>query len=78
MATSLKAPDVIGLAEVAELADVAPSTVRSWIVRGTTPPLPPHTQLASGPVWRQTHMLDWLAHTGRLALVNAAALRMGD
>ena len=65
MSTAIKAPDVVGLAEFAELAGTVQSTVRSWITRGTTPPLPPHTQLKAGPVWRRTHVDAWLAVTGR-------------
>jgi hypothetical protein len=69
-------PDVVGAAELGELTGAAPSTVRSWIVRGTTPPLPPHTQLAAGPVWKRPAILAWLED--RRSPVNAAAHRLKD
>ena len=62
MATPLVAPDVVGIAEVARLANVSKTTVSSWVSRGTTPPLPPSTRLAGGHVWRREHIVTWLAN----------------
>lgn len=78
MATAPKAPDVVGAAELGELAGVAPSTVRSWIVRGTTPPLPPHRQLAAGPVWKRPAIMAWLEARMDNYGVNPAASREND
>jgi hypothetical protein len=55
-----KAPDVVGIAEVARLAGVAKQTVSSWVSRGTTPPMPPHTLLRAGPVWNRTAVERWI------------------
>lgn len=57
-------PDVVGVAEFARMAGVAKQTVSSWVDRGTTPPLPPSTLLASGRVWRRSHVVAWI-HTPR-------------
>lgn len=60
MATALKAPEVVGVAEVARLAQVSKKTVSSWVARGSAG-LPPHTMLASGPVWNRRHIAAWFA-----------------
>lgn len=56
----MSAPNVVGVAEFAGMARVAKQTVSSWVSRGTAPPLPPSTVLASGRVWNRSDVAAWL------------------
>ena len=72
MATAKTGPDVLGVAEIAELAGVSKKTVSSWVDRGTGN-LPPHTRLSCGPVWRAAHITEWLAARAHSYLPNACS-----
>ncbi len=53
--------ELIGLYEVAELADVSPSAVANW--RSRNPDFPkPVADLKSGPVFRASAIRAWLKH----------------
>ena len=66
MSTPRRAPELMGIAEVVEASGLAKSTVSMWA--STKPPagIPPHADLACGPVWRASDMLAWLRSTDRL------------
>jgi len=50
--------DLVGAAEVAALAGVPRSTIRTWTGRGKLPA--PFAVLAMGPVWLKRDIQDWL------------------
>ena len=55
-------PDVAGLAELCALTGVSKSTAAGWLRRGAPhglDPLPPYTDLASGPVWDAADLRIW-------------------
>ena len=55
---------VVGPAEVAEIAEVQPSTVYQWRTRGILPP--PDMQVSRQDAWWTTTIQGWAAETGRL------------
>jgi len=52
-----------GTAEIAELLDVKPDTVRKWVHRGRMPP--PDVQLAMGGVWYSDTVWSWIGDRRR-------------
>jgi uncharacterized protein YjcR len=50
--------NLVGLAEIAEMANVAPATVRTWARRGQLPE--PDAKLSCGPVWHRATISAWL------------------
>lgn len=53
--------DLVGVAEVAQLAGLSPSTIKSHLQRGTiVPPVP--VARSSTLVWRRADIDGWLAH----------------
>lgn len=54
------APDVLGLAELAELLDVGKPTAVRYAKRRD---FPEPARLASGPVWSKREVLKWAAKT---------------
>jgi len=55
----------MGVTEVVAATGIPKQTVSSWAARGVAG-IPPHADLAAGPVWRKADMLAWLRQTGRL------------
>ena len=56
-------PRLYGTAEIAELLDVKPDTVRKWVHRGRMPP--PDVQLAMGGVWYSDTVWSWIGDRRR-------------
>lgn len=52
--------DLVGLAEIAEMAGVQRETVQAWTERHANFPAPVQT-LAMGRVWRRGDVADWIA-----------------
>lgn len=51
--------ELVGIAEIAVMADVSPSAVANWRTRFTNFP-PPIAELASGPVFEKADISLWL------------------
>jgi predicted DNA-binding transcriptional regulator AlpA len=58
--------------EVAQLAGVAPSTVRAYLARGRIPP--PNARRGKSPVWRVETINEWLASHGKVVDRNVVPL----
>ena len=55
--------DLVGLAEIAEMAGVSRQAVTNWTARHDSFP-EPLARLAAGPVWRRTDIAKWLVAQG--------------
>jgi chromosome partitioning protein len=54
---------LVGIAEIAEMAQVSKQAVTNWRERRTNFP-DPMTELKSGPVWNRDDIIDWLRERG--------------
>jgi predicted DNA-binding transcriptional regulator AlpA len=57
---------LMGVYEVAQLAGVSPQAVSNWIARRADFPAP-MASLASGPVWNERHIRNWLVRAEYLS-----------
>jgi len=58
-------PEVVGVAEIAEMAGVNKSVVGNWITRGTQNFPKPYATLRSGTIYFKHEIEKWLQATGR-------------
>ena len=56
---SVRPADLMGVAEVAEMAGLPRTTITVWKVRGKLPE--PWAVLAMGPVWLRGDIAEWIA-----------------
>ncbi len=65
--------ELIGIAEIAELAQVGASAVSNWRTRSITDPFPkPLAKLRSGPVFDKAEVVAWLARNSKLESIQDA------
>jgi type I restriction enzyme M protein len=67
--------DLVGVAEVAELAGVTKAAVANWRSRGTSGFPAPAADTKSGPMYRRSEVVQWLSTRGAPALANDATER---
>lgn len=59
----MKKPDLVGIAEIAEMAGVSRQVVHAWTRRARDMPKP-LARLKMGPVWDRGEVRKWLAGIG--------------
>lgn len=77
-APELAGEDLIGLTELAELADIAASTLRSYLARGENDVPAPQAQVSGRPVWSREVAAEWLEQRRRTPDGLEAALSIPD
>lgn len=65
MRRTLETNELVGIAEIAEQAEVSKQAVVNWVARYEDFPTP-ITILASGPVFYMRDVAAWLTRTGRM------------
>ena len=72
--------ELLGYSGVAELADVAPDTVKTWVLRrdlGFPPPDHVEPGYNGRHTWRRETVCEWLKQTGRMTPAGAPIRRQG-